>query len=346
MTYYLGIDLHKRTSTWVLLDEDRSLVKKSVHPCATYEHIARAIHDVPVPLADIKVALEPVCGWRWTADMLTHAGMDVSCANTLKTRLIASSKLKHDTVDAIALAELLRADFLPKSYQAPPDIVALRDLVRERAYLVHMRTGLKNRLQGIVTARGSILPLSSVMKKEGAYWIREHGDDDMRRMVSLIEMITKEIRTLDERVECVARTHPVPQLLMTMPAVGPVTAVTVFAEVGDFTRFSSPNKLTAYAGLVPSERSSAGRIAHGHITKLGSPYLRGACVEAAMRIRETTDPVLYGHYLQLKPRAGAMKTRVALARKMLTIMWYMVNRHEPYRMSTHTAKLGDLERPF
>lgn len=134
---------------------------------------------------------------------------------------------------------------------------------------------------------------------------------------------------------------------MTLPGVGIVTAVSMWAEVGDYARFSTPEKLCAFAGLVPTERSSGGVQKLGRITKAGSPILRYLLVEAAMRIRDAEKSnVLYQFYKTIKTTRGAMRARVALARKILTISWYMVKKNEPYRQrfTTNIIKPSFIEK--
>ena len=119
---------------------------------------------------------------------------------------------------------------------------------------------------------------------------------------------------------------------MTVPGVGPVTAQIISAEVGDFSLFKKPEHLASFAGLVPKERSSGGKQRLGHITHAGSSYLRFALIETAMRIRNSEKTtVLYNFYKRIKEKGGPMKARVALARKILVIIWHMMHREQDYQ---------------
>jgi len=118
---------------------------------------------------------------------------------------------------------------------------------------------------------------------------------------------------------------------MTIPGVGVITALTVLGEVGDFNDFTHPKKLAAFAGLVPKQRSSGATIRFGSITHQGSPLLRTALVECAMRIHSKGSPELFTFVERLKQNGtGAKKARVALARKLLCIMWSMVINNQSY----------------
>ena len=127
-----------------------------------------------------------------------------------------------------------------------------------------------------------------------------------------------------------AVTDPRTKLLMTMPGMGPVTAVTVLAEIGDdLARFTKPEKLTSYAGLVPSHRNSADTVRTGSITKRGSRHLRNAAVKAAF-VAVRYDPHRKQRYERLAARRGPQKALVAASREMLEDIWHVLTRNEPY----------------
>lgn len=268
-------------------------------------------------------------------DSLTQYGIHTVLANPTKVRLIAASKHKTDTNDARMLAELLAADYLPEAYRAPTDIAELRSLVRERHYFVAVRTGFKNRLKAVVAATGVNDILEDCLTQRGRRYIEEHNLLELRDHHELIQELTTYIKRLDTQIQAQLHDHPLAQLIRSVPVAGPVTTATVVAEVGDFNRFTSAKKLANYAGLVPGQRSSGERFKYGRITKVGSKYLRHVMVECAMRLRQTHDPVLYEWYETVKAVSSPMKARVALARKLLTIMWYMHKNNTPYTPRNH-----------
>jgi transposase len=327
MTYTLGIDLHKRSSVWVLLDQERNTVLEQ-HVPATKAAIPEAVAALGVPVADVEVAIEPVCGWRWYTTALTAAGLSVKVANPSQIRLIAESRSKTDRNDARMLADLLRADFFPESYCAPVAVVSLRSLVRERAFLVTMQTSIKNRLHAIVLAKGYLETVGNPLRVKNRGSVEALGDPEIERTRDLLAEIAARIRFLEQDLTLRMKDDPTARLLMTMPGIGVVTAAVVLAEVGDFGRFTSGNHLASYAGLVPSQRSSGDKVRMGNITRKGSVALRCAMVEAAFRIRSQHS--LSALYERLAPRIGKRRARVALARKMLTILWSMVHEQTPY----------------
>jgi transposase len=327
---YLGIDLHKKSSVWVMMDEKRNVVwhdNFASHPL----DISVGIAKIPVPLTEVKVAIEPVCGWRWVTKQLEEAGLEVHITNPQKVRLIAESKQKTDFNDARTLADLLRAGMLPESYRVSDKIYELRVIIRERHFLVSKRTDVKNRLHGMATTKGlHVVSQGNPLQKNGKKRINEGDDEIMKELLTLIGELDTHIDSLTEKVEKLSRELPETKLLMTMPGVGPITALTVLSEVGDFSRFDKAEKLASFAGLVPKQRSSGEKVRLGGITHVGSKYLRTAMVETAMRIRPGYAPELQKFVDTVKTNGGAKRARVALARKMLTGMWAMMKHNAPY----------------
>src|SRR3989344_1526080 len=107
--YHLGIDLHRKTSYWTLIDGERKILYKKNLPTTT-DGIAQGMEEMGIAPALVEAAIEPVSQWGWYGDELARTGMTVHLVDVYKTKLIAGTKLKNDKVDALALAELLRSD--------------------------------------------------------------------------------------------------------------------------------------------------------------------------------------------------------------------------------------------
>ena len=151
-TRWVGIDLHRRRSQIAIIDEHGELTLQKRVPTGR-ETITELLGDPE----STHVALEATYGWEWLAELLEDAGFDVHLAHPLRTRAIAAARVKTDAVDARTLAHLLRTGLLPEAYIAPPELRDLRDLLRHRATLVHLRTSIKNRVHALL-ARQGILP--------------------------------------------------------------------------------------------------------------------------------------------------------------------------------------------
>lgn len=329
--YTLGIDLHKKSSVWVIIDDKYTeLWKENVicHP----KYISIALKKMPVPPSETQVAIEPVAGWRWVSKQLEEEGLKIHIAHPRKVKLISQSKKKTDTEDARTLANLLQSGYFPEAHRSSDHIYNLRLLLRERTYLVRLCTSAKNQLHGITTTQGlhKIIGTNPLHKK-GKEGIMESDNFVLKELHQLIEDLQKRILPFDEKLIQEKKKYPLADILMTMPGIGIITALTIIAEVDDFDRFDSGKKLASFAGIVPRQRSSGETIRYGGITHEGSAPLRTAVVETAMRIRESNAPELFAFVKRLTPICGAKRARVALGRKILVILWKMAKTKTPYK---------------
>lgn len=341
--YTLGIDLHKKSSVWMLIDQQRTEIWKENVPCNPH-YIITIINTLPVSPQEIQVAIEPVCGWRWVTDLLEASGMKVHIAHPRKMQLIAQSTKKTDIEDARVLANLLLSGYFPEAHKVSDDIYQLRLLLRARTFIIQKRTSMKNQMHGIATTQGlHHIAGGNPLWKKGKADIMSGNNFVLQQLHLVIEDLDRRVVVFDEQLLHVAKQFPLTQLLMTFPGIGIVTALTVIAEVDDFNRFSSGKKLSSFAGLVPRQRSSGEVTRYGSITYAGSPSLRTVLVETAMRIRESNAPELYAFVTRLTPICGAKKARVALARKIATILWKMVIINKSYQPSVCITSLSDLD---
>lgn len=337
--YHLGIDLHKKTSYWTLMDNDQRLLYQKNLPTSK-EGVLRALREIHIEPAFVQAAVEPVSQWAWYGDILKEHGLTVHLANPYKTKLIAAMKLKHDKVDSKILADLLRCDFLPKSYYAPKEIRELRELSRWRLFLSRLRTRLKNRIHQVIAKQGIVSPWSDPFGKQGRQFLMvQELSFELRKevdyLISFIDRLDLSIAERDKEFkECLAG-YPETKILLSIPGIGPVTAITMLSEIGDFTRFSRPEQLIGFAGLNPSSFSSGENTRLGRITRHGSEHLRTVLVEAAHRVRPTWGP-LYEFFSRIRDKKGSKIASVALARKLLALSWHLMRKKEMFRLSVNT----------
>ena len=334
--YSLGIDLHKRFAYWTLINNKRDILWEG-KVLTDGEKTKSAALALPVPTNECQAVIEPVELWGWYAEILEDCGIKVVMANPLQVALIAKSRMKYDKVDSKILAELLQTGYLPRSYLAPRETRDLRHLLRTHISLVVMRTRLKVKIHGAMELQGLVSPLTDLFGRAGTAWLKEQELRPVYRRaidtyLRLIDSINVELEQVDDEIEKKAKHDSDTKILMTMPGVGPFTALLIKAEVGTFDRFQTPESLASFSGLIASSRSSGGKLRYGNITKQGSKYLRWAMVQAASRMTPKAGD-LYKFYVRIKDKKGAKIARVALARKMLTIAWHIVKKKEPFQAS-------------
>jgi transposase len=318
----VGIDLHRRRSQVAALDErGRKLLSRRIdNDPQTFLELLAEIDG------ESKIALEATYGWEWLADVLEQAGYELHLAHPLRTKAIASARVKTDSVDAATLAHLLRTDLLPEAYIAPRELRDLRDLLRHRVALTHMRSALKNRVHALLARQGVRHEHTDLFGKAGLEFLAalELREPPRRRLASLLALIAdfdREIAATSDEIDQRAKHDERVDVLCQIRGVGRYTAMLVIAEIGAIGRFASARKLCAWAGLTPTVRSSDGKARLGHITRQGSRPLRWALVEAAQHAGRGGGP-LRDDFERISKRRGRKIAKVAVARKILTLCYY------------------------
>ncbi len=159
-----------------------------------------------------------------------------------------------------------------------------------------------------------------------------------------VECLNRQIKRLDLEILDEASHDEDVRLLLSMTGIGVYTALLIKSEIGDIQRFPNYKRLVSWAGLAPSLHQSGNVRFHGGITKQGSKTLRWAMVECA-RIAVRFDERMGSFYERVKHRRGDQKAIVAVACKMLKIVWFMLTRREPYesrRRRIYERKLNSL----
>jgi len=277
------------------------------------------------------VSLKTAFGWSWLAELLEDYGFDAHLVHPLRCKAIASARLKNDKAGAAILAQLLRADLLPEAWIAPAKVRQLRALVRHRISLVRLGTQLRNRIHAVAADHGYDRS-ASYRAGPGRGWLAELDLPATSREIvtdclAVIDGLVPVIERLDGELHQHAKADPRVKVLRTLPGVGEFTALVMLAEIGDITRFGSARKLASWAGLTPTVRGSDLKIRHGHISKQGSAWLRWAMNQAAQTAKRSPD--FAASYAALAKKRGKHIATIAIARKLLTRAWHLLDQMQP-----------------
>jgi len=319
---YIGVDLHRKRSQLAVVDQSGELLANRSIPSQADEflRVFGELENEP-----IEVAFEATIGWGWFADLLADAGVAAHMAHPLATRAITSARVKNDRVDARTLAHLLRTNLLPEAWIAPLEVREARRLVRMRAGLVRIRSRLKCQIHALVADAGVSVSMTDLFGRGGRQLLAglalpPISAGRLATNLRLIDALTTEAHAAEREIAHHFRGDPRMARLLPIPGIGPLGAATVIAEVWDVRRFASPERMTSWAGLTPTERSSAEHTRRGHISKQGSRWLRWIMVEAATNA--VRDPDLGRFAAAIARRRGVKIARVALARRLLTLCYY------------------------
>jgi transposase len=270
------------------------------------------------------VVIEATYGWYWAADLLEDLGYVVHLANPHGNDW-GHRRVKNDERDARDLADLLRLGRLAEAWIAPPATRELREMVRFRFKLSNLRTGIKAQAHAVM-AKNGVLPCRNDMWGVGGaaqFDSLELPDAYTNRLGvlrDLVEVYSREITFLDRDTHLALRDHPGYNAVQAIYGVGRVFAAVFVAEVGDVQRFRSPQALCSWAGLTPIHRESDTKVHRGRITKQGSRLVRWAAIEAVARYHG--GGAFKDSFRTIAQRRGRTKANVAIARKVLTLVYY------------------------
>ena len=264
---------------------------------------------------DPEVVVEATYGWYWVVDLLQAGGARVHLANPQGLNW-GQRRVKNDERDAVDLADMLRLGRLPEAWIAPPATRELRELVRYRAKLVALRSGLKAQVHAVMAKEG-VLPAQGRMfgpagnAQLDAIAMSENYRTRVESLRDLIELYDREVTMLEGQIHRQLRHHRGYQAIQAIDGVGRTIAAVLVAEIGDVDRFRSAEALCSWAGLTPKHRQSDSKTTRGSITKQGSRLVRWALIEAVSRYHG--GPALAAGFRRIAERRGKNKARVAVA---------------------------------
>ena len=325
---FIGLDLHKYYLIATAVDHDLNRVygPKRVELTEIQDWIKKTLTP------EDAVVLE-MTGNTWRLyDELQPFVHSVTVVHPPHVSLIVRAQVMTDKIASFQLARLHAKGLLTGIWVPPQDVRDLRTLVAQREKMIAIKTQAKNRLQATLH-RYHILPPEGKLydSNQFPWWlslpvsqlelVRIQSDLDTlifsQQQIAKVESCMSVWATHDERIS----------LLFQLTGVGLVTAVTVLAAIGDITRFPDANHLVGYSGLGAKVHVSGLTSRSGGITKAGRKDLRAALVEAA-QVGVMHDQHWKTELVRLEPHIGRNKAIVAIARKMLVIIWHILSKHQ------------------
>jgi len=333
MKVYAGLDMHSETITGTIKDSEGNPLR--VQKVETSKEGVKKLFT-RFKKKQVRAVFEASKNWPYYAQLLKpHCG-EVIMAHPLKIRAIASARIKTDVIDSNILCDLLRGNLIPESYMPSLEIVELRELLRYRATLSNLRARFKTKVRNIISREGKKCEWKDITAKGARLWLNNVPLNDLNRReldytVSLMDNLNDEIKDLDKTIDKEQYKYPEADLLKSIIGISTFSALLIIAEIADFSRFATPHKLAAYAGLAPSTYQSSTTLYHGRITKQGSKWLRWILMQCThASVKSTKHHKLKSFYLRLQRKKGKQKAIVATARKMLVVIWHLLDKNEYY----------------
>jgi transposase len=353
---FIGLDIHKHylVASGVDADLNPVLGPQRVELLNLDQWMSRTLYP------DDAVVIEMTTNtWQMHADLLPHV-QSVTVVHPPHVALITRSQVMNDKIAALTLARLHAKGLLVGIWIPPQEVRDLRALVAQRSKMTRLATQSKNRLHAILH-RYHILPPAGgdlFHPRQQDWWlglelvpaektILLSNLDALafaRQQIALIETTLKGLAAQDERV---------PRLVQ-LPGIGMINALTILAAIGTIDRFPTSKKLVGYSGLGGRLHESGMTSRKGAITKAGRRDLRAALVEAA-QTAANTHPHWKAELARLEPHLGRNKAIVAIARRLLVAVWFVLSREVPDRFAdpervarkyvNYATLLGKANRP-
>lgn len=319
---HIAIDLGGRESQICMRQADGTIVDER-------RALTRGLEKLMAQWPPSRVIVETSSEAFRVADAAKAAGHEVRVvpATLVKTLGVGARGIKTDRRDARTLSEVSCRIDLP-SVHIPSELSRqIKTMCGNRDSLIECRTKLINNIRGWLRAQlwrirtGGTATFPSRLRESAISSSRELPDH-IEDTLQLIEHATLRIRAADVRLKKLALEHPICIRLMTVPGVGPVTAVRFLAALDEIARFRSAHAVQSYLGLTPGEQSSSDSQHRTRITKAGPAALRRVLVQAAwtaLRTRPNDPMVIWAN--AIAARKHVFIAVVALARKMAGILF-------------------------
>jgi len=318
MKRYLGVDLHRRQFVvCTRLEDGKSWLRQWA-----MEALPQWVEQLQ---AEDEIAVEATSGTARFYEAVVGKVRRVVVVNPHQFKVISESAKKTDCRDAEALALYLSKDLLPEVRMKPQKHRELAHLAETRDLLVKQRSALKSKINNLLAMQGielkreglsSQVALQRVLRVEASAGVKI----ELRVLVEQIRSLNASIRELEDLIEEEGEPLPGHKNLTSIKGIGTLSATVLLTTIGEIRDFADENKLAAYLGLVPRVQNSNESQRSGHITKMGNKLARTALVQCGL-VAKRYSPYLQNFYERVKQRRGGGKAKIALARKLVKIVY-------------------------
>jgi transposase len=331
---FLGIDLAK--NVFALHGVDGAGKPCLVRPCVRREQLLELVAKLP----PCTIGMEACSGAHHWARQFAGFGHTVKlmAPKFVAPYRMGGKRRKNDAADAMAICEAVQRPnmrFVPVKSALAQSRLAIHAV---RQGWVAARTGVINRLRGLLSEFGIVMPLEAQTVRTRA---AEHLDELPGWMQTACRDLLAELRHLDEQVAAydvhvllMAQADDRAKQLMGVPGIGPTTASALLASIGNGHDFDNGRQMAAWLGLVPGQYSSGGKQRLGRITKAGDGYLRSLLILGARAVLVAApgkQDRLSRWATSLAERRGYWKAVVAIAAKNARMAWAMLAKGEDFK---------------
>jgi transposase len=331
---YIALDIHKHYCVIGGVDREGRVLLQAVR----VEHADLEGWLKKNLRASDHVVLESTTNAWHVYDLLAPLVERVVVANPIQVKQIAQARVKTDIRDTLILARLLAANLVPEVWVPPAHVRELRQLLSQRRQLVETHTQIVNRMHSVAHRHHLKHERGKRFNAKNTLWQKDKRLSKIEQFQLELEMenrayIEKQISKISKEVAKLSHQKPWAEgmtYLMQLPGFGVITGMTVLAAIGEIQRFETPKHLASYSGLTPGLEQSGTKYREKGMTKEGRRELRWALVEVAQRAVKS-DSVWKHRFQDMQKRMHCNQAIVAIARRLLELVWVVLTRRQPYR---------------
>lgn len=336
--HYIGLDVHKKTIAFCEKTQDGKVIAEG-----TIDANRSALELWASKRCAWVGGMEATLFTGWIYDFLKPFATELKVGHPLMLRSICAGKKKSDKIDARKLADLLRCDLFPEAYMAPAAVRDLRRVLRFRNLFVRQAVRMKNKTAGLLMECGVAYEKKRLHGRAYFAQLLERIEDVPESLPTLLNMSRSAMETFDlaqkrlivalrENKSLAARV----ELLMSIPGVGEVTALTWALEAGPIERFASIRNAISYCGLCSAQRESAGKIQRGPLSKQRNKFLQSSLIEAA-KLAPQWNPQLAEVRTRELETGNHNQAAIAVARKLIAYLVAVDRSKKPFRFANEKA---------
>jgi transposase len=327
MVHYVGLDVSLKQTSICVVDQAGSVVREGVVD-SDPEAIAAFVRSEAPGALRIGLETGPTTTWLWTE--LKRLGLPVICIDARHAKAVLKMQInKSDRNDAAGIARIMQTGWFKEVRVKDIDSHLVKALLVSRALLVKIKRDLENQIRGLLKNLGLVIGRAKfnvlAVRAEELIENRPELVAVIRPLLAARKAIEEQIGDLDRKVVKLARHDEQVRRFMTVPGVGPITALCFKATIDDPTRFKRSRSVGAYVGLTTRRHASGEVDWSGRISKCGDAMLRMYLFEAAgvLLTRVPKWSALKAWGMRLAKRNGLRKAKVAVARKLAVILHRM-----------------------
>jgi transposase len=339
--YFAGLDVSLEETTICVVD-DAGMIVREARAASEPEVLVAFFEACGMKME--RVGLEACSLTAWLHGGLTEAGIPAICIEARQAKAaMGAMPNKTDRNDARGIAQIMRTGWYRAVHVKSPPCRAWRALLTARRMVLNKRRDVENGIRALLREVG--LKVGTPSRKDFPARVRELAADDpvllslAESLLSVIAVMTREAERLTKQVIDEVRVEPTCRRLMTVPGVGPLTALAFRATIDQPCRFRKSRDVGAHLGLTPRRYQSGETDVQGHISRCGDELARTALYEAAhsLLIRSTKWSALRAWGMNIAKRRGMARARVAVARKLAVILHRMWVDGSEFRWGKQTA---------